>query len=88
MLRIKFFKLFIQADTNLSLQRQLTDQTRDNDELLERYTALVKIADKIKYKQSLSSSEAILGARYYRSLKNELAGKTLRYDDIVKNNNI
>ncbi len=88
MLRIQFFKLFIQADTNLSLQRQLTDQTRDNDELLERYTALVKIADKIKYKQSLSSSEAILGARYYRSLKNELAGKTLRYDDIVKNNNI
>jgi hypothetical protein len=48
----------------------------------------VKIADKIKYKQSLSSSEAVLGARYYRSLKNELAGKTLRYDDIVKNNNI
>ncbi|MDB2597201.1 hypothetical protein N9X97_02025 [Schleiferiaceae bacterium] len=88
MLRIQFFKLFIQADTNLSLQRQLTDQTRDNDELLERYTALVKISDKIKYKQSLSSSEAILGARYYRSLKNELAGKTLRYDDIVKNNNI
>ncbi|MDB2435970.1 hypothetical protein N9W65_03220 [Schleiferiaceae bacterium] len=88
MLRIQFFKLFIQADTNLSLQRQLTDQTRDNDELLERYTALVKIADKIKYKQSLSSSEAILGARYYRSLKNELTGKTLRYDDIVKNNNI
>lgn len=88
MLRIKFFKLFIQADTNLSLQRQLTDQARDNEELLERYTALVKIADKIKYKQSLSSSEAILGARYYRSLKNELAGKTLRYDDIVKNNNI
>ncbi|MDA8824331.1 hypothetical protein N9N17_00360 [Schleiferiaceae bacterium] len=88
MLRIQFFKLFIQADTNLSLQRQLTDQTRDNDELLERYTALVKISDKIKYKQSLSSSEAILGARYYRSLKNELTGKTLRYDDIVKNNNI
>lgn len=88
MLRIKFFKLFIQADTNLSLQRQLTDQARDNDALLERYTAIVKIADKIKYKQSLSSSEAILGARYYRSLKNELAGKTLRYDDIVKNNNI
>jgi len=88
MLRIQFFKLFIQADTNLSLQRQLTDQTRDNDELLERYTALVKISDKIKYKQSLSSSEAIFGARYYRSLKNELAGKTLRYDDIVKNNNI
>jgi len=88
MLRIQFFKLFIQADTNLSLQRQLTDQTRDNDELLERYTALVKISDKIKYKQSLSSSEAILGARYYRSLKNELAGKTLRYDDIVKNHNI
>ena len=88
MLRIKFFKLFIQADTNLSLQRQLTDKARDNDELLERYTALVKIADKIKYKQSLSSSEAILGARYYRSLKNELAGKTLRYDDIVKNKNM
>ncbi len=88
MLRIKFFKLFIQADTNLSLQRQLTDQARDNDALLERYTAIVKIADKIKYKQSLSSSEAILGARYYRSLKNELTGKTLRYDDIVKNNNI
>ena len=88
MLRIKFFKLFIQADTNLSLQRQLTDKARDNDELLERYTALVKIADKIKYKQSLSSSEAVLGARYYRSLKNELAGKTLRYDDIVKNHNI
>ena len=88
MLRIQFFKLFIQADTNLSLQRQLTDQARDNDALLERYTAIVKIADKIKYKQSLSSSEAILGARYYRSLKNELAGKTLRYDDIVKNNNI
>jgi hypothetical protein len=88
MLRIQFFKLFIQADTNLSLQRQLTDKARDNDELLERYTALVKIADKIKYKQSLSSSEAIFGARYYRSLKNELAGKTLRYDDIVKNHNI
>ena len=87
MLRIKFFKLFLQADTNLSLQRKLTDQEGVDNVLLERYSALVKIADKIKYKQSLSSSEAILGARYYRSLKNELAGKTLRYD-IVKNNNI
>jgi len=88
MLRIKFFKLFLQADTNLSLQRKLTDQEGLDNVLLERYSALVKIADKIKYKQSLSSSEVILGARYYRSLKNELAGKTLRYDDIVKNNNI
>ena len=87
MLRIKFFKLFLQADTNLSLQRKLTDQEGVDNVLLVRYSALVKIADKIKYKQSLSSSEAILGARYYRSLKNELAGKTLRYD-IVKNNNI
>ena len=88
MLRIKLFKLFIQSDTNLSLQRQLTDLEGVDNVLLERYSALVKIAYKIKYKQSLSSSEAILGARYYRSLKNELAGKTLRYNVIVKNNNI
>ena len=85
MLRIKLFKLFIQSDTNLSLQRQLTDQEGVDNVLLERYSALVKIADKIKYTQSLSTSEVLLGARYYRSLKNELTGKTLRYNNIVKN---
>ena len=85
MLRIKLFKLFIQSDTNLSLQRQLTDQEGVDNALLERYSALVKVADKIKFTQSLSTSEVVLGARYYRSLKNELTGKTLRYNNIVKN---
>ena len=85
MLRIKLFKLFIQSDTNLSLQRQLTDHEGVDNVLLERYSALVKIADKIKRTQSLSTSEVLLGARYYRSLKNELTGKTLRYNNIVKN---
>ena len=85
MLRIKLFKLFIQSDTNLSLQRQLTDHEGVDNVLLERYSALVKIADKIKHTQSLSTSEVLLGARYYRSLKNELTGKTLRYNNIVKN---
>ena len=85
MLRIKLFKLFIQSDTNLSLQRQLTDQEGVDNALLERYSALVKVADKIKFTQSLSTSEVLFGARYYRSLKNELTGKTLRYDSIMKN---
>ena len=85
MLRIKLFKLFIQSDTNLSLQRQLTDQEGVDNALLERYSALVKVADKIKFTQSLSTSEVVLVARYYRSLKNELTGKTLRYDSIMKN---
>jgi hypothetical protein len=85
MLRIKIFKLFIQSDTNLSLQRQLTDQEGVDNALLELYSALVKVADKIKFTQSLSTSEVVLGARYYRSLKNELTGKTLRYNNIVKN---
>ena len=51
----------------------------------QTYDSIVKIADKIKFKTALSAKERVLAARYFRTLKNELSGKTVRYDSTVDN---
>ena len=86
MFRIKILKVFIQTDTNMSLQRAMSQTDSVDETTKQTYTAIVNIADKIKFKTALSSKERFLAARYYRTLKNELSGKTMRYDSTVDNN--
>ena len=86
MLFIKIQKVFIQADTNMSLQRELSQAKAVDASRKQIYDAIVKIADKIKFKTALSSKERFLAARYYRTLKNELSGKTRRYESTVDKN--
>ena len=86
MFLIKILKIFIQTDTNMSLQRELSQAKAVDASRKQTYDAIVNIADKIKFKTALSSKERFLAARYYRTLKNELAGKTMRYDSTVDNN--
>ena len=85
MFRIKILKVFIQTDTNRSLQRELSDGKVFDESKKQTYDSIVKIADKIKFKTALSGKERVLAARYYRTLKNELSGKTVRYDSTVDN---
>ena len=86
MFRIKILKVFIQTDTNMSLQRELSQAKTVNASRKQTYDAIVNIADKIKFKTALSSKERFLAVCYYRTLKNELSGKTMRYDSTVDNN--
>ena len=83
MFLLKILKIFIQTDTNMSLQRELSQSKAVDASRKQTYDAIVKIADKIKFKTALSSKERFLAARYYRTLKNELSGKTMRYDSTV-----
>ena len=83
MFLIKILKIFIQTDTNMSLQRELSQAKTVNASRKQTYDAIVNIADKIKFKTALSSKERFLATRYYRTLKNELSGKTMRYDSTV-----
>ena len=71
MFLIKILKIFIQTDTNMSLQRELSQAKTVDASRKQTYDAIVKIADKIKFKNALSSKERFLAARYYRTLKNE-----------------
>ena len=83
---IKVLKVFVQTDTNMSLQRELSQAKAVDESMKQTYDAIVKIADKIKFKTALSPNERFLAARYFRTLKNELSGKTIRYDSNVDNN--
>lgn len=85
MFRIKILKVFIQTDTNRSLQRELSEGKVFDESKKQTYDSIVKIADKIKFKTALSGKERVLAARYYRTLKNELSGKTVRYDSTLDN---
>jgi uncharacterized pyridoxamine 5'-phosphate oxidase family protein len=80
MLLIKLMKVFIQTDTNMSLQRAMSQTDSVDETTKQTYTAVVNIADKIKFKSTLTSKERVLAARYFRTLKNELSGKTVRYE--------
>ena len=75
----------MQEDKNSSLQRNLKGSSKTSNQV-NKYFRLVKISDKIKSKQKLDTSEIFLAARFYRSLTNELKGKTIRYE-IAQNNN-
>lgn len=86
MVVIKILKVFVQVDTNMSLQRELSQAKTVDDSKKQTYEAIVKIADKIKFKTALSQKERFLAARYFRTLKNEISGKTMRYDSTVDNN--
>ena len=55
MFRIKILKVFIQTDTNMSLQRELSQAKAVDASRKQTYDAIVKIADKIKFKTALSS---------------------------------
>lgn len=85
MLVIKILKVFIQTDTNMSLQRELSQAGAVDEARKQTYDSIVKIADKIKFKTALSTKERLLAARHYRTLKNELSGKTVRYDSTLDN---
>lgn len=82
---IKVLRIFIQEDKNSSLQRNLKGSNKTSNQV-NKYFCLVKIADKIKSKQRLDTSEIFLAARFYRSLTNELKGKTMRYEIARENN--
>ena len=86
MLLIKLLKVFIQTDTNMSLQRAMSQTDSVDETTKQTYTAVVNIADKIKFKSTLTSKERVLAARYFRTLKNELSGKTVRYESANKTN--
>jgi len=77
--QIRLLRLFIQADKNTSLQAHLVKSSNASEERQKAYDEIVRISDKIKYKTSLSLKEILHAARYYRSLTNEIKGKTLRY---------
>ena len=85
MFRIKILKVFIQTDTNRSLQRELSEGKVFDESKKQTYDSIVKIADKIKFKTALSAKERVLAARFFRTLKNELSGKTVRYDSTLDN---
>jgi len=81
MFTIKLLRTFIQADANKSMQRMLRESTsEDFDKIKDQYQRLLGIADKIKTNRKLTWADRYVGAKYYRSLKNELSGKTVRYD--------
>lgn len=85
MLQIKFLRLFTQRDTNQSLQRLVSNDENKNPQHIRTYEEIVQIADKIKYKRTLTFRERLIAARYYRSLINELNGRTVRYNSYRKN---
>ena len=76
---IRIFRIFIQSDTNTSLQSQMTRSKGKDADLVKLYNEIVKVSDSIKFKKRLSWQEKLLAARHYKSLMNELTGKTLRY---------
>ena len=85
MITIKLLRIFIQADTNKSMQCMLRQSTSEDFDLLnDQYQRILGIADKIKTNRDLTWADRYVGAKYYRSLKNELSGKTLRYDNLSK----
>ena len=86
MFRIKILKVFIQTDTNMSLQRKMSEVETVDESTKEIYNTIVNIADKIKFKNTLSTKERVLAARYFRTLKNELSGKTIRYGSTANDN--
>jgi hypothetical protein len=67
MFRIKILKIFIQTDTNRSLQRELSGGKVFNESKKQTYDSIVKIADKIKFKTALSAKERVLAVEtnYY-----------------------
>ena len=81
---IRIMRFFIQIDTNESLQRKINVSKGKDPTVTEQYQRIVSIADQIKFKKPLTFNDQITGARYYRTLKNELAGRTLRYESTNK----
>ena len=81
---IQIMRFFIQIDTNESLQRKIRVSKDKDPAVTEQYQRIVSIADQIKFKKPLTFNDQITGARYYRTLKNELAGRTLRYESTNK----
>ena len=77
--QIKLLRLFIQVDKNTSLQVYLLKSSHATGERQKAYIEIGRILDKIKYRARLTPKETLHGARYYRSLTNEIKGRTLRY---------
>jgi len=85
--KIKLYLLsrVLQEDKKTSLQREIISKINksrrkslDND-TLEVYEHLVELSDKVSYRIPLSFPEIIFLSKYYRSHKNELSGKSVRY---------
>jgi hypothetical protein len=82
MFKINLYSWFIQTDTNASLQfliRLQQEAKKDIDPVLvKKYTKLVLCTDKLVLNEALSWDEVIYCARYFQSMKNELAGRSVR----------
>ena len=82
MFKINLYSWFIQTDTNASLQfliRLQQEEKKDIDPVLvKKYTKLVLCTDKLVLNVALSWDEVIYCARYFQSMKNELAGRSVR----------
>ena len=86
MIIVCFLRHFCQKDRRISLQRAVASGRNNNsvtEEIERKYQRIIQIADSIKYKRVLSFEEAKFAAAYFRSLKNELDGKTLRFHSNV-----
>lgn len=83
MLLIKTLRIFVQKDTNQSLQRKLVVQAGNSSAGSKEYQKIISIADKVKFQKNISFKECLFAAQYYRSLKNELSGRTLRYESFT-----
>ena len=83
MLLVHLLRPFLQKDRKTSMQRAIisTKKSHSNHDVLkENYNRLVLVADRIKYKRGLSLTDAKFAATYYKSIQNELDGKTLRFN--------
>ena len=82
MFTMRLYSYFIQTDTNASLQfliRLQQEENRDLDPtLIKKYSKLIHCADKLVLNNVLTFQEKIYCARYFQSIKNELAGRTVR----------
>lgn len=82
--------IFIQRDRGQSLQSKLVAYLAQGEELdvtdekllftLNEYEALLVASERKRYKFPLRWNDQIVLARYSRSAKNELDGRSLRYN--------
>ena len=85
MLLIKILRIFTQEDHLLSLQQRIHNIINDKApeevyrSLKQEYLFLIFLAQKIKFKKSLSLIETKFLAKNYKSLTNELNGKSVKH---------
>jgi len=86
MLQIQILRRFVQTDTNTSVQALMSKSSSPAKEVVALYDEIIRVSDKIKFKSRLTFKEKLLAARYYKSISNELKGKTMRYGNSLARN--